>query len=185
MNWPPRGAQSLSIPPRARKYSKMYSRRASRLPDGALTANFAGGTPNAGWPSSQNVRWVVVAKPRTSRRFDEEELRRLEDEWFLQRHRGDVGISSTLLDDTYVGGTSAGVRVSKAEFLEGVRTLARRDARVSQSDRLIRRFGDTIVSTGLAELAFPGHTHRFRYLRVYQLGNDGPRLIASQSATVR
>lgn len=127
----------------------------------------------------------MVSKPRASRLFDEEGLRRLEDDWLLQRHRGDVEISSTLLDDTYVGGTSAGLRISKADFLEGIRTLARQDAQVSQADRLIRRFGDTIVSSGLAELVFAGHTHRFRYLRVYHLGKDGPRLVASQSATVK
>lgn len=109
----------------------------------------------------------------------------MEDDWILQRHRGVVEISSTLVDDTYVGGTSAGLRIGKADFLEGIRTSARQDAQVSQADRLIRRFGDTIVSTGLAELVYPGHTHRFRYLRVYHLGIDGPKLIASQSATVR
>ena len=127
----------------------------------------------------------MVSRPRSLTRFDEDALRGMEDEWLLQRHRGQVELSATLLDETYVGGTSSGARISKADFLDGIRTLARHDAQVSQTDRLIRRFGDTIVSSGLAELVFAGRAHRFRYLRVYHLGKDGPRLIASQSATVK
>jgi hypothetical protein len=127
----------------------------------------------------------MVSKPQSQRAFDEQGLRSLEDEWVLQRHRGKPELSSALLHDAYLGGSSSGARMSKADFLASISEPGAEGAKISQGDRLIRRFGETVVSTGITELEAAGGTHRFRYLRVYQLTKSGPKLVASQSTVIK
>lgn len=130
----------------------------------------------------------MTARPRVTRRDKTqapEWVAEIEDTWLIQRHRGDTAGSLALLHDDYIGGNSQGDRLAKADFVRG--DLERTSGRysTSHSDRSMREFGDTVITTGVATVATPSHEHRYRYLRVYLKTSSGLKLVASQSATIK
>ena len=127
----------------------------------------------------------MVSKRLPVRALDEDTIRRMEDDWLRDRYRGSGDSSPALLHDDYMGGTSSGVRQTRDEFLAGLRSPVDPEIEVSHADRQVRRFGATVISTGVTELAAPGRSHRYRYLRVYHLTGQRLSLVASQSAIIR
>jgi hypothetical protein len=130
----------------------------------------------------------MTARPRVTRSAKTpapKSLIEIEDVWLSQRHSGDTAGSLGLLHDDYMGGNSLGDRLAKADVVRGDAERKGRQYSTSHSDRSVREFGETLITTGVAAVATPSHEHKYRYLRVYLKTPNGLKLVASQSATVK
>ena len=116
--------------------------------------------------------------------LDPQLLSQIEDQWLAERHRGETLSSESLLHDDYAGGASGGEGETKASFIARIGAWTGVAIDTGHSNRAIRQFGDTVVSTGVASVRTAAREHRFRYLRVYYWSDGAWRLVASQSTAV-
>jgi hypothetical protein len=122
---------------------------------------------------------------RESKVGDEALLAAIEDEWLASRVRGELESSDRLLDESFYGSTSDGTMQTKPEFLRAIQSRGSHFSESGQSERAVRVFGDTAVSTGVVTLISPARNHAFRYLRVFRKSAGEWRLVTAQATRLK
>lgn len=122
------------------------------------------------------------ATNKKSRSKAEEEIMKIEDQWVQSRAAKDPTVTKDLLTDDYLGGTLTGQAQTKQQFIDGVTAGALFAGKAEQTDRKVRIYGDTAVSTGFVTGNVGGD--KVRYIRVYVKLNNKWRLVAAQGTRV-
>ena len=134
---------------------------------------------------SLHAEALAVRRPR--HRLAIAEIQQLEAEWRSAQLTGDVPAMDRLLSDDFLGITSAGQVVTKAQQLERMRTRQMVLKELNVEDTKIKLIGSIAIVTSLA--AVEGTTEgkaihgQFRYTRVYQRLANGMWKITSFEAT--
>ena len=110
----------------------------------------------------------------------EAEIMKLEDQWVQSRATKDPATTKALLADDYLGGSLDGQPQTKQQFVDQVSGGLFANGKPQQTDRKVRIYGDTAVSTGLVTGVGQSGTDKVRYLRVYAKRNNQWGLVASQ-----
>jgi len=113
----------------------------------------------------------------------EAQIMRLEDEWVMSRANKDAAATKALLADDYLGGGVGGQSQTKQQFVDLV-TAGQFAGKPEQSERKVRIYGNTAISTGLVTGVGPTPTDKIRFIRVYAKRNNQWRLVASQGTRV-
>ena len=87
-----------------------------------------------------------------------------------------------LLTNDYLGGTPTGQAQTKQQFIDGVMAGALFAGKAEQTDRKVRIYGDTAVSTGIVTGNVGGA--KVRYIRVFVKRNNKWRLVAAQGTRI-
>ena len=111
----------------------------------------------------------------------EEEIMKIEDQWVQSRGTKDPTTSKDLLTDDYLGANLTGQAQTKQQFIDGV-TAGGFPGKAEMTDRKVRIYGDTAVSTGF--VTGVSGADKVRYIRVYVKRNNKWRLVASQGTRV-
>ena len=113
----------------------------------------------------------LMAQPRHKREAREQILA-LEQQWKRAQVSGDVSAMDKLLSDDYLGITSGGDVLTKAQQLDRMRTRALSLTSLEISDIKIKLVGQIAIVNSLARTAGTSDSVRldgsFRYTRVYQ-----------------
>jgi len=112
----------------------------------------------------------------------EEEIMKLEDQWVQSRATKDPTVSKELLADDYLGATPTGQAMNKQQFIDAVTAGTLFAGKAEQTDRKVRIYGDTAVSTGFHTGAVGAD--KVRYIRVFVKRNNKWRLVAGQGTRV-
>jgi len=112
----------------------------------------------------------------------EDEIMKIEDQWVQSRAAKDPTVTKDLLTDDYLGGTPTGQAQTKQQFIDGVTAGTLFAGKAEQTDRKVRIYGDTAVSTGFVTGNAGGD--KVRYIRVYVKRNNKWRLVAAQGTRV-
>ena|SRR5215510_5076792 len=112
----------------------------------------------------------------------EEEIMKLEDQWVQSRATKDPTVSKELLADDYLGGTPNGQAHTKQQYIDGVTAGTLFAGNAEMTDRKVRIYGDTAVSTGFVTGAVG--LDKVRYIRVFVKRNNKWRLVAAQGTRV-
>src|SRR6266852_5894059 len=91
-------------------------------------------------------------------------LMKIEDDWMLQRLRGESHMTERLPADNYQGGTADGVEQSKTGFLHFIRAGHGVHESAQPLHRHIELHGQTAISTGMVVLKSSDRERRYRYL---------------------
>src|SRR5262249_47650780 len=78
----------------------------------------------------------------------EDEILKIEDQWVQSRSTKDPTMTKDLLTDNYLGANLIGQAQTKQQYIDGV-TAGGFPGKAEQTDRKVRIYGDTAVSTGL------------------------------------
>src|SRR5215510_7750045 len=112
----------------------------------------------------------------------EEEIMKIEDQWVRSRGTKDPTVTRELLTDDYLGATPTGQAQTKQQFIDAVTAGAAFAGKAEMTDRKVRIYGDTAVSTGFVT-GVVGE-NKTRYIRVYVKRNNKWRLVASMGRRV-
>src|SRR5262249_8328640 len=110
-----------------------------------------------------------------------DEIMKIEDQWVQSRSTKDPTMTKDLLTDNYLGANLIGQAQTKQQYIDGV-TAGGFPGKAEQTDRKVRIYGDTAVSTGL--ITGVTGADKVRYIRVYVKLNNKWRLVASQGTRV-
>jgi ketosteroid isomerase-like protein len=113
----------------------------------------------------------------------EAQIMRLEDEWVVSRANKDAAATKALLADDYLGAGVSGQSQTKQQFVDLV-SAGQFAGKPDVSDRKVRIYGGTAVSTGLVTGVGQNPSDKVRYIRVYVKRNNQWRLVASQGTRV-
>jgi hypothetical protein len=108
-----------------------------------------------------------------------------EDQWLTDRLRGETQSTDQLLHDDYFGTAPNGVAHCKQDFVESVGRGKHAGTSWRSSDRTMRVYGSTAISTGNVVVTTASGVHAYRYLRVYVKEHDRWLLIASQALAIK
>jgi ketosteroid isomerase-like protein len=112
----------------------------------------------------------------------EDEIMMIEDQWVQSRAAKDTTVSKELLADDYLGASLTGQALTKQQLIDGVTAGTSFPGKAQQTDRKVRIYGDTAVSTGV--VIGNVEADKVRYIRVYVKRNNKWRLVASQGTRV-
>jgi len=112
----------------------------------------------------------------------EEEIMKLEDQWVQSRAIKDPTVSKELLADDYLGANVTGQAQTKQQVIDGVTAGTVFAGKAVMTDRKVRIYGDTAVSTGVVTGVVG--VDKTRYIRVYVKRNNKWRQVASQGTRV-
>src|SRR5215470_3657265 len=126
------------------------------------------------------LAFVQAANKKSSSKA-EDEIMKIEDQWVQSRSTKDPTVTRDLLTDDYLGGSLTGQAQTKQQFIDGV-TAGGFAGKAEQTDRKVRIYEDTAVSTGF--VTGVGGADKVRYIRVYVKRNNKWRLVASQGTRV-
>lgn len=116
------------------------------------------------------------------------ELLAIDATWNTLRMRPDVEGLDRLLADDWMLTHSDGRVQHKADYLEELRTSARRNQGIGNEDVRVRRHGDTAVVTGTSVQSGISNgqpwSGRFRFTRVWIHRDGAWRMVASHSSRV-
>ena len=112
----------------------------------------------------------------------EAEIMKLEDQWIESRATKDPASTKALLADDYFGGGLDGQAQTKQQFIDLVTSGQFAGGKTQQTDRKVRIYGDTAVSTGI--VTGVAGADKVRYIRVFVKRNNKWRLVASQGTRV-
>jgi hypothetical protein len=112
----------------------------------------------------------------------QEEIMKLEDQWVQSRATKDPTVSKDLLSDDYLGAIVTGQAVTKQQFMDRVTAGTLFAGKAEQTDRKVRIYGDTAVSTGVVT----GNVgaDKVRYIRVFVKRNNKWRLVSAQGTRI-
>ena len=112
----------------------------------------------------------------------EEEIMKIEDQWVQSRATKDPTVAKDLMSDDYLGANITGQAMNKQQVIDGVTAGTLFAGKAEQTDRKVRIYGDTAVSTGVVT----GNVgaDKVRYIRVYVKRNNKWRLVAAQGTRV-
>ncbi|HEV2663493.1 MAG TPA: nuclear transport factor 2 family protein, partial [Blastocatellia bacterium] len=100
----------------------------------------------------------------------EDEIMKIEDQWVQSRATKDPTMSKDLLADDYLGANTTGQPLTKQQFIDAVTAGALFAGKAEQTDRKVRIYGDTAVSTGV--VTGVAGADKVRYLRVFVKRNN-------------
>src|SRR5215510_12241891 len=112
----------------------------------------------------------------------EEEIMKLEDQWVQSRATKDPTMAKDLLSDDYLGANLTGQAQTKQQYIDGVTAGAVFAGKAEMTDRKVRIYRDTAVSTGVVTGVVGAD--KVRYIRVYVKRNNKWRQVASQGTRV-
>jgi ketosteroid isomerase-like protein len=139
------------------------------------------------------VTLLAVAMPllafgqATSTKADgetEAEIMKMEDQWVQSRAAKDPTVTESLLADDLLGAGPNGQALTKQQYIDLVMAGNFATGKAEQSDRKVRIYGDTAISTGVVTGVGPKGTDKVRYLRVYVKSNNKWKLVALQGSRV-
>ena len=124
-----------------------------------------------------------AANKKSSSKTEDEimKIMKMEDQWVQSRGTKDPTTSKDLLTDDYLGANLTGQAQTKQQFIDGV-TAGAFPGKAEQTDRKVRIYGDTAVSTGF--VTGVAGADKVRYIRVYVKRDNKWRLVASQGTRV-
>ncbi len=111
-------------------------------------------------------------------------IMKLEDNWVKTRATKNPESTKSLLADDYLGSNPDGVAQNKQQFIDAVTAGNFAGGSATYSERNVRIYGDTAVSTGLITGAAPSGTDKIRYMRVYVKRNGRWHVVATQATRV-
>jgi ketosteroid isomerase-like protein len=109
---------------------------------------------------------------------------KMEDQWVQSRAAKDPAMTKSLLADDHLGAGPSGQPQTKQRFIDLVMAGNFAAGKAEQSDRKLRVYGDTVISTGVVSGVGPKGTDKVRYLRVYVKSSNKWQLVASQGTRV-
>ena len=112
----------------------------------------------------------------------EEEIMKLEDQWVQSRAAKDPTVTKDLLSDDFLGTNPTGQAQTKQQFIDAVTAGALFAGKAEMTDRKIRIYGDTAVSTGVVTGNVGGG--KTRYIRVFVKRNNNWRLVSAQGTRI-
>src|SRR5215470_19123917 len=112
----------------------------------------------------------------------EDEIMKLEDQWVQSRAAKDPTVTRDLLADDYLGATITGQAQTKQQQIDGITAGTLYAGKAEMTDRKVRIYGDTAVSTGI--VTGVAGADKVRYLRVFVKRNNKWRLVAAQGIRV-
>jgi hypothetical protein len=112
----------------------------------------------------------------------EDEIMKIEDQWVQSRATKDPTVTRDLLTDDYLGANVTGQALTKQQQIDGIMAGTLFSGKAEQTDRKVRIYGDTAVSTGFVTGNVGGD--KVRYIRVYVKRNNKWRLVAAQGTRV-
>jgi hypothetical protein len=112
----------------------------------------------------------------------EEEIMKLEDQWIQSRATKDPTMSKDLLTDDFLGTTVTGQALTKQQVIDVITAGTYYVGKAEQTDRKVRIYGDTAVSTGI--VTGVAGADKVRYIRVYVKLNNKWRHVAGQGTRV-
>src|SRR5262245_30412076 len=112
----------------------------------------------------------------------EEEIMKLEDQWVQSRATKDPTMTGDLLSDDYLGASVTGQAMNKQQHIDAVTAGTLFAGKAEQTDRKVRIYGDTAVSTGVVTGVVGGN--KVRYIRVFVKRNNKWRLVAAQGTRI-
>ncbi len=114
----------------------------------------------------------------------EAEIMKMEDQWVQSRAAKDPTVTESLLADDLLGAGPNGQALTKQQYIDLVMAGNFAAGKAEQSDRKVRIYGDTAISTGVVTGVGPKGTDKVRYLRVYVKSNNKWKLVALQGNRV-
>jgi ketosteroid isomerase-like protein len=115
----------------------------------------------------------------------EDEIMKMEDHWVETRATKDPASTSELLADDYLGANPDGLAQTKQQFVDAVSAGNFAAGHPTISERKVRVYGDTAVSTGLVSGGGPTGADNIRYMRVFVKRNNKWQLVATQATRVK
>jgi hypothetical protein len=112
----------------------------------------------------------------------EEEIMKIEDQWVQSRATKDPTMAKDLLSDDYLGANLTGQAMNKQQTIDGITAGTLFAGKAEMTDRKVRIYGDTAVSTGVVTGVVG--MDKSRYIRVYVKRNNKWRLVAAQGTRV-
>src|SRR5215813_6198884 len=125
--------------------------------------------------------FVQAANKNTSSKA-EEEIMKLEDQWVQSRAVKDPTVTKDLLSDDFLGATMTGQAMNKQQHIDAVTAGTLFAGKAEMTDRKVRIYGDTAVSTGVVTGVVG--MDKSRYIRVFVKRNNKWRLVAAQGTRV-
>ncbi len=114
----------------------------------------------------------------------EDEIMKLEDQWVQSRATKDPTSTKSLLADDFLGSNPNGEPQTKQQFIDTVVAGNFAGGHPEYSERKLRVYGDSAVSTGLVTGAGPNGTDKIRYIRVFVKRNGKWQVVATQATRV-
>src|SRR5262249_55534102 len=112
----------------------------------------------------------------------EEEIMKIEDQWVQSRATKDSTVTKDLLSDDFLGANLTGQAMNKQQTIDGITAGTLFAGKAEMTDRKIRIYGDTAVSTGVVTGNVGGG--KTRYIRVFVKRNKKWRLVTAQGIRV-
>ena len=112
----------------------------------------------------------------------EDEIKKLEDQWVQSRAAKDPTVTRDLLADDYLGANLTGQAMNKQQTIDGITAGTLFAGKAEMTDRKIRIYGDTAVSTGVVTGNVGGG--KTRYIRVFVKRNNNWRLVSAQGIRI-
>jgi len=112
----------------------------------------------------------------------EEEIMKIEDQWVQSRATKDPTMTKDLLSDDFLGATMAGQAMNKQQQIDAVTAGTLFAGKAEMTDRKVRIYRDTAVSTGVVTGVVGAD--KSRYIRVFVKRNNKWRLVAAQGTRV-
>src|SRR5215468_6404016 len=100
----------------------------------------------------------------------EEEIMKLEDQWVQSRAAKDPTVTRDLLSDDFLGTNVTGQAQTKQHQIDGITAGTLYAGKAEMTDRKVRIYGDTAVSTGI--VTGVAGADKVRYLRVFVKRNN-------------
>jgi hypothetical protein len=113
-----------------------------------------------------------------------DEIMKLEDQWVQSRATKDPAMTSIVLADDFLGSNPNGEAITKQQQIDAVKAGNFATGSPSYTERKVRIYGDTAVSTGLVTGAGPTGADKIRYLRVFVKRDNKWQVVATQATRV-
>jgi len=114
----------------------------------------------------------------------EEEIMKLEDEWVKTRATKDPTTTKSLLAEDFLGSNPDGMAQTKQQFIDSVVAGTFAAGNPQFSERKVRIYEESAISTGLVTGAGQSGTDKIRYLRVFVKRNGRWQIVATQATRV-
>jgi ketosteroid isomerase-like protein len=127
------------------------------------------------------------ARHREHKRFEREQIENLERDWREAALTNDISVMDRLLSDDYLGITSTGAVVTKAQQLDHMRNRRFLITKLQSGEVKIKLIGNIAIVTSLAQVEGSSDGVQlhgaYRYTRVYQRVASGAWKITSFEVT--
>ena len=116
----------------------------------------------------------------------EAEIIALSNDKFRLEMKNDGDSMANMLDDNFIGISSAGIRRNKKEYLDNIRDPATVHNSISIEETAVKILGNTAILTGKGVFVITSgnvtSTRHLFYMQVYMKGKQGWKLVALQGS---